>query len=145
MKQKKKITFQFWSLSASKYFSKPWFFFMYTITSYRFFSGSKLPSTHFQKISGFRQLQVVEGSQLPSTPFHKIPKMRQLMVAPGSWPPSSLILKLLMKLQLQIASCFRQLSVNNRFRQNLCLGWNFQRILLMISFNSPRLLSTTNH
>ena len=88
-------------------------FFLCTITSYRFFSGSKLPSTHFQKISGFRQLQIVEGSQLASTPFHKIPKMRQLIIAPGSWPPSSLILKLLMKLQLQIASCFRQLSVNN--------------------------------
>ena len=118
---------------------------MYTITSYGFFSGSQLPSTHFQKKSGIRQLQVVEGSQLPSTPFHKNLKIRQLKVAPGSQPPSDQFLELLMKMQRQIASCFRQSSFNNTFRQNLCLGCNFQRILLMISSNNLQLLPSSNH
>ena len=31
------------------------------------------------------------------------------------------------------------------FQAKPCLGFNFQKILLMISFNSPQLLSTSNH
>ena len=73
------------------------FFFMYTITTQRFCSGSKLPSTPFSKIRGYRQFQVAEGSQLPSTHFRKIAKKMQLKVAAGSYLSIAPILKLLKK------------------------------------------------
>ena len=57
------------------------FFFMYTKTTYRFCSGSKLPSTHFSKNCENRQFQAAEGSQLPSTHFRKNAKKMQLKVA----------------------------------------------------------------